>query len=181
MGFERIPSYWILDDAAIRKGPLVLPLGYGFAKYSWSPDNRKEIQVGWIKAGNSLEELASKMEYLVTTKNLESAVKRYNDICKSGYDADYGRPKVTLFPIQYPPYYAMPVYPALYNTCGGPKRNKNAQIVDPWNKPIPRLYSAGSLGSIYSFLYQCGGDLTECLAFGRRAGEQSAALNPWDM
>jgi hypothetical protein len=94
LAFERIPSYWILDEGAIKKGPLGVPWGYGAAKYSWSPDNRKEIQAGWIKVGNTLPELAKKMEFLFTTDNLEAAVNRYNQMCRSGYDADYGRPKV---------------------------------------------------------------------------------------
>jgi succinate dehydrogenase/fumarate reductase flavoprotein subunit len=75
----------------------------------------------------------------------------------------------------------MPVYPTMLNTQGGPKRNKNAEVVDPWGRPIPRLYSSGELGSIYGWIYQGGGNVGECLAFGRRAGEQSAALNPWDV
>ena len=34
-------------------------------------------------------------------------------------------------------------------------------------EPIPRLYSAGELGSIYAFLYQGGGNVGERFAFGR--------------
>ena len=181
LAFERIPAYWILDKAAIKKGPLGLPLGYGAAKYSWSPDNRKEIQVGWIKVGNTPGELAQKMEFLFTPDKLEATVNQYNQMCRSGYDPDYGRPKVSLYPIEHPPFYAMPVYPTMLNTQGGPKRNKNAEVVDPWGRPIPRLYSSGELGSIYGWIYQGGGNVGECLAFGRRAGEQSAALNPWDV
>jgi predicted oxidoreductase len=45
-------------------------------------------------------------------------------------------------------------------------------------KPIPRLYSAGELGSIYSFLYQGGGNVGECFAFGRIAGRNAARERP---
>ena len=180
LAFERIPAYWILDEAAIRKSPLGVLIGYGFAKYTWSPDNRKEIQAGWIKVGNTLGELAKKMEFLFTTDNLEATVNRYNQMCGSGYDGDYGRVAGSLFPIQYPPFYAMPVYPTLLNTQGGPKRNKNAEVVDPWDRPIPRLYSSGELGSIYAWVYQGGSNAAECFAFGRRAAEQAVTLNPWD-
>jgi acetyl esterase len=48
-------------------------------------------------------------------------------------------------------------------------------VLDPDGRPIPRLYSAGELGSIYGFLYQGGGNLAECLAFGRIAGANAAA------
>ena len=40
----------------------------------------------------------------------------------------------------------------------------------PDGTPIPRLYSAGELGSIYSYLYQGTGNIGECLAFGRIPG-----------
>ena len=66
-----------------------------------------------------------------------------------------------------------------FNTQGGPRRNEKAEIVRPDGTPIPRLYSAGELGSIYSYLYQGTGNLGECLAFGRIAGRNAAGLGAW--
>ncbi len=43
------------------------------------------------------------------------------------------------------------------------------------NPPIPRLYSAGELGSVWGMLYQGGGNIAECIAFGRIAGANAAA------
>ena len=43
----------------------------------------------------------------------------------------------------------------------------------------PRLYSAGELGSIYSYLYQGTGNIGECLAFGRIAARQAVAQTAW--
>jgi predicted oxidoreductase len=51
----------------------------------------------------------------------------------------------------------------------------------PDGTPIARLYSAGELGSIYSYLYQGTGNIGECLAFGRISGRNAAAETPWDM
>ncbi|MEX2616093.1 MAG: FAD-binding protein [Alphaproteobacteria bacterium] len=45
--------------------------------------------------------------------------------------------------------------------------------------PIPRLYSAGELGSIYSYLYQGTGNIGECLAFGRIAAREAVAETVW--
>ena len=45
--------------------------------------------------------------------------------------------------------------------------------------PIARLYSAGELGSIYSYLYQGTGNIGECLAFGRIAGRNAVAEVGW--
>ena len=55
----------------------------------------------------------------------------------------------------------------MLNTQGGPRRNARAQVVRPDGTPIARLYSAGELGSIYSYMYQGTGNIGECLAFGR--------------
>ena len=78
------------------------------------------------------------------------------------------------------PYYAVEMSPSMLNTQGGPRRNERAQIVRPDGTPIPRLYSAGELGSIYSYLYQGTGNIGECLAFGRIAGRNAAAEARWD-
>jgi predicted oxidoreductase len=73
-----------------------------------------------------------------------------------------------------PPFYAMELTPAFVNTLGGPRRNKDAQIIGVDGAPIGRLYSAGELGSIYAFLYQGDGNIGECFAFGRVAGRNAA-------
>ena len=44
---------------------------------------------------------------------------------------------------------------------------------------IPRLYSAGELGSIFSYHYQGAGNIGECLAFGRIAAENAVSETPW--
>ena len=41
------------------------------------------------------------------------------------------------------------------------------------------FYSAGELGSIYSYLYQGTGNIGECLAFGRIAARSAVAETPW--
>ena len=72
-------------------------------------------------------------------------------------------------------YYAVQLYPALLNTCGGPRRDIEARVVDSFGKSIPRLYSAGELGSIWGFLYQGANSLSECMVFGQIAGRNAAA------
>ena len=67
----------------------------------------------------------------------------------------------------------------MLNTQGGPRRNEQAEIVRPSGEAIGRLYSAGELGSIYSYLYQGTGNIGECLAFGRIAGRNAAGLQGW--
>ncbi len=85
-----------------------------------------------------------------------------------------------LAPIAEGPFYAVELSPSMLNTQGGPRRNEKAQIVRPDGSPIPRLYSAGELGSIYSYLYQGTGNIGECLAFGRISGRNAAAEPRWE-
>ena len=77
------------------------------------------------------------------------------------------------------PYYAVELSPSMLNTQGGPRRNARAQIVRPDGTPIPRLYSAGELGSIFSYLYQGTGNIGECFAFGRIAARNAVADKTW--
>ena len=81
--------------------------------------------------------------------------------------------------IDQPPYVALKIYPIMYNTQGGPRRNASCQVVDPFDNPILRLYSAGELGSFWGWMYNGGGNNSECLATGRIAGANAASLSPW--
>lgn len=72
------------------------------------------------------------------------------------------------------------MYPGGPNTQGGPKKNARAQVVDSNDRPIPRLYAVGELGSIYGFLYPTtGGNLCEMIVFGRIAGQNAVREEPW--
>ena len=103
---------------------------------------------------------------------------RWNTQCAQGTDEDFGRTKM-LAPFGQGPFYAVEISPTMLNTQGGPRRNAQAQIVRPDGTPIPRLYSAGELGSIYSYMYQGTGNIGECFAFGRIAARHALTLAPW--
>jgi len=141
-------------------------------RYDWSDDNLREVSKGWIKQAGTIRELAG-----IIGQNpdaLETSVTRYNTYAAQRQDPDWHRASDRLAPIQTPPYYAMQLTPGFVNTQGGPRRDKDAQVMGVNGKPIPGLYSAGELGSIYSFLYQGGGNIGECFAFGRIAGRNAA-------
>jgi succinate dehydrogenase/fumarate reductase flavoprotein subunit len=178
--FPAIPAYVVFDEVSRARGP-VCSTGSGYAAinlYQWSKDNSAELAKGWIVKGDTLEELATKAG--LDPAALKATVDKYNGYCASKSDPDFGRSASTLVAINTPPYYTMKVYPGNLCTEGGPKRNTKAQVVDPWDNPIPRLYSAGELGSIAGFLYQGANDIGgECMAFGRIAGRNAAAEAPW--
>ena len=111
--------------------------------------------------------------------DLEATVAKYNEYCKNKVDPDFARPRASLIALEKPPFYAVKLYPATFNTQGGPRRNAKCQVVDPDNQPIPRLYSAGELGSFWGWMYNGGGNNAEALCTGQIAGRNVAAAKPW--
>ena len=175
------PMYLIVDQALFASGPLYdKHPSHGWTqiieRYEWSQDNKVELAKGWIKTADSIAALAQVIGLDPT--RLQDSVTRWNDHCSAGRDADFGR-NLMMTPIGAGPYYAVELSPSMLNTQGGPRRNERGQIVRPDGSPIPRLYSSGELGSIYSYLYQGTGNLGECLAFGRVSGRNAAAEAPW--
>ena len=176
MEFPRVPIWGIFDEQTRKRGPLSRgTAGYNRDLYSWSLDNSAETAKGWIRQGKTAAELAGKIS--VPLKNLEETIERYNGHCKAGKDADFGRPKEDLRALEQP-FYAIELWPALINTQGGPRRDKEARVLDPEGQPIPRLYAAGELGSIWGYLYQGACNISEALVFGQIAGRNAAMEKP---
>ena len=177
--FTRLPCYTIFDETARLRGPLSAARKFGwfgwYSNYEWSRDNSKEIEKGWIVKGETVAELAGKLA--MKPADLEETITKYNGYCKQGSDPEFDRPKASLTAIEKPPYYAVKLYPTMVNTQGGPKRNPKCQIVDPFDQPIPRLYSAGEMGSFWGWMYNGGGNNAECLCTGQIAARNAVALS----
>ena len=176
------PMFMIADHRLFAAGPLYdMHPSHGWTqiveRYEWSADNGAELAKGWIKRADTLAGLAETVG--LDPAALGDTVARWNRHCEAGRDAEFGR-KLMLAPVAEPPFYAVELSPSMLNTQGGPRRNERGQIVRPDGSPIPRLYSAGELGSIYSYLYQGTGNIGECLAFGRISARNAAAETPWD-
>jgi hypothetical protein len=165
---------------------------------NWSSDNSVEIAKGWIQQGADIPSLvaainSTKYAAYVTPAGpnnsttisvtmdpavLAATIATYNSACAARNDSVFGRAPTTLVPIQTPPYYAMALWPGGPNTYGGPIRNNMAQVCDPDSNPIPRLYSAGELGSVNGQL-ALGTSVLEGLIFGQIAGNNAVAEDPW--
>ena len=176
------PMFMVCDHTLFASGPLYdKEPSHGWTqiieRYDWSADNRVELAKSWIKKADTIAALAQTIGLDPAT--LEDTVHRWNRHCAAKADPDFGRTKM-LAPIQTAPFYAVELSPCMLNTQGGPRRNEKGQIVRPDGTPIPRLYSAGELGSIYSYLYQGTGNIGECLAFGRIAARYAVAERPWE-
>jgi succinate dehydrogenase/fumarate reductase flavoprotein subunit len=175
------PMWLIVDRVHFSAGPLYdSHPSHGWTqiveKYEWSADNSKELAQGWIVEADSIGALATKIGLDPAT--LEATIGRWNGFCEAKCDAEFGR-TLMMAPIAQGPFYAVEMSPSMLNTQGGPRRNEKAQIVRPDGTPIPRLFSSGELGSIYSYLYQGTGNLGECLAFGRVAARNAVAAAAW--
>jgi succinate dehydrogenase/fumarate reductase flavoprotein subunit len=140
-------------------------------RFPWSRDNSDEVKKGWIKTARSISDLATELG--LPSDNLAKALRDFNDGCDTGCD-QFGRKPELMRRLEGDSYYGIPIWPALFNTQGGPRRNERAQIVDVFGDAIPRLYSAGELGSIWGPLYPGAGNVCEAVVFGRIAGRNAA-------
>jgi 3-oxosteroid 1-dehydrogenase len=174
--WPRIPSYWIFDETVRTAGTLATTV-FGAAgavkMYEWSKDNSKEIEKGWVVKADTIEELAGKLK--MDPAALKAEIDKYNASVKAGKDEAFGRDPKLMAAIETAPFYAITAWPGMNNTFGGPRRNAKAQIVDVNGNSIPRLYSAGELGSVYVQYPQGGANIGECIAFGRIAAESAVA------
>jgi succinate dehydrogenase/fumarate reductase flavoprotein subunit len=174
--YPRNPSVFICDEKGRKMYALGRPTSNDEGiRYDWSQDNLKEIELGILKRANSLSELANIMQ--VDETRMKESIDRWNAACEAGKDSDFGRPAGTMTTIDTPPYYGAPVWCVCTNTQGGPVHNARRQIIDSFGQPIPRLFSAGELGSLFGHLYMSGGNIAECFVSGRIAGRAAAALS----
>ncbi len=182
-----VPVHAIFDEEARKAGPLVAKVERsGWAHkprhkpgaFDWSDDNRAEIAKGWIIKADSIKELAQKIKKNADV--VQKAVDTYNAYAKAGKDPEFGRDPKLMKPIETPPYYAVELVPCGQNTQGGARRNEKMQVLRPNGTPIPRLYEVGEMGDIYGLLYNAGGNVGGCMAFGRVCARIASAEKPWD-
>lgn len=192
--YTRVPSYWVFDEKRMRAGPLVSSVGHGNPPggvggpefYTWSKDNRRELENGWSIRADTLTDLATSIsqdadnQQMMEASVLEKTVRDYNRSCRRGTDPEFRRPKETLVPVEDPPYYAVKLWPGGANTQGGPRRNARCQALRPDGMPVPRLYTAGDLGSFWGMLTDNGGGTGQAYASGRIAGGNGAMEERWD-
>lgn len=125
------------------------------------------------------------------TDTLRGSIARFNELARSGVDADFGRGERTvqqLFngdvreepgrsnPTMWPlsdsgPYYAALVTGGTLDTKGGPKTSVDAQVLNDMDRPIPGLYGVGNcVASASRRAYWAGGaTIGPMIAFAYRA------------
>jgi succinate dehydrogenase/fumarate reductase flavoprotein subunit len=130
------------------------------------------LNKGWIATSETVTGLAETIG--MSPDALGNTVQRWNKYCEEGNDFEFARNPLELVPLDTPPFYTIRLFPGGPNTQGGPRRNSKAQVMNPYGEAIPGLYAAGECGSVYGKLYPvAGGNLAECIAFGRIAAENA--------
>jgi succinate dehydrogenase/fumarate reductase flavoprotein subunit len=142
-------------------------------RYRWSSDNRAEIEKGWIARGDTPGELASMLG--IDPDGLDTTVSAFNSFCDAGRDPQFERSPETLIALRQPPFYGFAWGPVIVYTAGGPRRDEQARVLDPFGAPISGLYCAGEISATYSWCMSGGQMIADALAFGRIAGREAAA------
>lgn len=179
--FPYVPAYVLVDENGRKMYPLAKMVfnDRDAKRYEWSEDNLREVEPGILQRAESIADLAAKLK--VEERALTDTLRRWNLQCAAGHDDDFERPKGTMSPVQTAPYYFGEVWPVVSNTQGGPVHDARQRVLNPFGEPIPRLFEAGELGSIWGHLYLSGGNLSECFITGRIAGREAAALQSLDV
>ncbi|MDE2410349.1 MAG: FAD-binding protein [Sphingomonadales bacterium] len=136
----------------------------------------------------------------IDADGLVATVARFNDMVRKGHDDDFNRgdntydnfymwgdpafepPYRTLGLIDQAPFYAVKMESGALGTCGGPRLNGDAQVLDWTGNPIPGLYAAGNvtaavLGEAYG---GAGGTIGPGMTFGYIAGRHLGGNIPND-
>jgi succinate dehydrogenase/fumarate reductase flavoprotein subunit len=136
----------------------------------------KYVEDGLCFRADTIEELAAQMD--VPIENFVKAVARYNENCKNGFDADYGKRAALLIGIDKPPYYALKFGPSMMNVFGGLLTDTKLRVLDKDHNPIPGLYATGMIaGGLYGVDYPLlfsGNSHGRCMTWGLVLGESLA-------
>jgi fumarate reductase flavoprotein subunit len=139
---------------------------------------KEEVEAGmargrFIKA-ETIAELAGKLG--IPADALEDTIKKHNQYMKDGKDPEFNRSFTkSMIPLEVGPFYGIAQWPAVHHTMGGLRINARAQVMDVWNKPIPRFYAAGEITGGIHGANRLGGNATaDATVFGRIAGTNAA-------
>ncbi len=186
---------WSVFDSDWRtKVPATLPYGGGLYWGQDFPLGRREeysveqeqVTIDWgIRSGVTVvadtpEALAEKMG--VDQKGFAATFRRYNEMCRAGRDAEFGKRPELLIPLDKPPYYARKIGAALLAVVGGLRVDADMRVLrEADGKPIPGLYAIGNAsGGRYGVDYPMllpGNSIGFALTFGYLVGRRLADLS----
>ena len=103
------------------------------------------VEGGSAFKADTIEELLEQLPDIDKEAALAS-IERYNEVCKSGVDTDFGKDARRLFPLENPPFYACTFVPAIMLVAmGGLKSDEECRVYNTEGKIIPGLFVAGNV------------------------------------
>ena len=134
---------------------------------------------------DTLDELFAQLGYTgEALENARASVERYNQLCREGYDADFGKDASRMFPLENGPFYTCTWSTTAMLVCvGGLESDENCHTFtgtaeNPTRDQIPGLYVCGNVqGSRYAVEYPIcfrGISHSLCVYYGYIAGKNCA-------
>lgn len=186
------PEAWLLCDHAF-----IRYYGLGAVKPAPMPLT-PWLGNGYLKRGDTLAELAHTCG--IDAEHLQATVQRYNGLCDSGKDLDFGKgetpynriqgdvinasarglPNPCMGPIERGPFYAVKIVMGSLGTFAGLRTNAQAQVLDAHQQAIAGLYAGGNdMNSLMGGHYPAGGiTLGPAMTFGFIAAHHMAGVDP---
>ena len=140
---------------AIARLPDPLGTTIVFDQAVWDGPGRNHVQPpnplvleagGTLYRANTIDELAGMIG--IPPQQLNAVVGAYNKAVDTGTLEKLSPPRraggAKAWPINTPPFYAMPICAAITNTMGGIAVDGEARVLDTKGQPIPGLFAAGS-------------------------------------
>lgn len=136
-------------------------------------------------SGNTIEELGESIRTQYPDFDYEALaaeIERYNGFVDAGVDEDFGSIGFvgaigTPVKLTEPPFYAMPLSPAIEDVRGGIKIDGQSRVVNViTQEPIPGLFAAGEVtGGLHGYGYMSGTAFGKALIHAYVAAETIAA------
>ena len=135
----------------------------------------EQVSKGQLVKGDTVEAVAKALGLPV--KEALETVRRYNELCRAGHDADFHKKPKYLQEIREAPFYGCSLSDRMFFTVlGGPRTNHKMQICDENDEPIPGLWCVGSMvGDMYANCYNFripGQNYGAGLTFGYLTGKR---------
>lgn len=134
----------------------------------------KLVEKGTMVKADTIEELAELIH--VAPEALCRSVEEHNWFYDLQINDAWGTDAAALQPIKEGPFYAAKITPCVMGTIAGLEINKEMQVVDSNNQPIPNLYAAGELifGNVFNQIYPMAGTgIDVALTSGYLAGQNA--------
>ena len=183
---DQVAHAWLVcDHAFIRR------YGLGAVKPAPLPLGR-HLRSGYLKCGSTWTDLATQCN--MDAQTLSQTIARYNDMARSGIDADFakgetaynrvqgdaslGTPNPCMAPLLQAPFYAVRIEQGSLGTFAGLRVTPQAQVCDAQGQPIAGLYAGGNdMSSMMGGNYPSGGiTLGPAMTFGFVAAHHIAQV-----